>query len=483
MPTKSSSAPTLLTYSIRPRVVFKYLGQLFTISGFLACAPLIVSIAFKEFGISQGYLIVIALFFALGFLSKTIAPPKEVQFNESYVIVGLAFLLSSFALLIPMSFTGIPIMDAWFEIVSGITTTGLSTIPILTDKAQTFLFVRSWMQWYGGLGIVVLSLGLAMQPGNVAKMLSITFTDREEIVGNTRSHGRRMFFIYGTLTLLCFITLIVCQIPFFPSVILCLSSVSTGGFSPFSDSLASFTPIQQSAVQIFSFLGAISFPLYWITGPKFIKALFANVQFWGLLTAALLMSLLLYLLNGEISPLNALLTGFSAQSTTGFAVGNIAAMTSGSKLLLIGSMLIGGSTLSTAGGFKIFRLLILLKAFHRIFFRTSLSRHAVFNHTLGKYKLDSEERENCFTIIFFFLTALFLSWFCFLLYGYAPLDSLFEVASALGTVGLSTGITSETLPSFLKIVLCMDMFLGRLEFVTFLVLFYPRTFIGRRLKQ
>lgn len=478
------SAPSSLSYGVRPSVIAKYLGQLFFVSAATSFIPLVASIVFGDFGISLAYLAVIGFFSLCGFFSRGIEAPKKVQFNEAYVIVGLAFLLTSFILSFPVKMIGISWIDAWFETVSGITTTGLSTLRGVEEKARTFIFSRSWMQWYGGLGIVVLSMGLAMQPGTVAKKLSATLTDQEEIIGSTRAHARKVFFIYTLFTIAAVITFLIFGLPLLPSLALAFSSISTGGFSPFNDSLQSLPLSISYFVVLFSLLGAISFPLYWIYQKKQLTALLGNIQLWTILICCFVVFCLYVFFSSEGVSVwsQAIIETVSAQSTAGFTSAPISTLSNGSKLILIGSMMIGGSSFSTAGGIKVFRLLILLKALHRIFFNTSLSKHAVYENTVGGYRIDSEEREKAYGIIFFFLTWMFFSWVCFVGYGFDPLNSLFEVTSALGTVGLSTGIVSTELPFFLKSILCIDMFLGRLEFLTFLVLFYPRTLFGRRIQ-
>ncbi len=479
-----SGAPSSLTYGIRPLVVAKYLGQLFFISSATSSIPFLASILFHDFEISLTYLAVIAFFLSLGWISKKIEAPEKVQSNEAYVIVALAFLITSFVLTFPVKMAGLTWMDAWFETVSGITTTGLSTLQTVEERAKTFLFSRSWMQWYGGLGIVVLSMGLAMQPSAVAKKLSSTLTNREEIVGSTRVYARKAFLIYLIFTVVAILSFLLLGLPLLPSLSLAFSSISTGGFAPFNDSLQSFSIASCYLVLFFSLLGSISFPLYWLFQQKQLRALFGNIQMWTIFLCVFIVGSLYTLFSGmgfSIFP-EAILQAFSAQTTAGFKIVPYASLSDGSKLLLIGSMIIGGSSFSTAGGFKVFRLLILMKALQRIFFKTALSKHAIYENRLSGYKVDNDERENAYGIIFFFFSWLFFSWICFVGYGFDPLDSLVEVASALSTAGISSGITSPTLPFFLKTILCIDMFLGRLEFLTFLVLFYPRTLFGRRMQ-
>jgi trk system potassium uptake protein TrkH len=106
--------------------------------------------------------------------------------------------------------------------------------------------------------------------------------------------------------------------------------------------------------------------------------------------------------------------------------------------------------------------------------------HAVVPPTLAQRPLEEEDIQWALMLILLFVTVNIISWLLFVIHGYAPLDALFEVVSACGTVGLSTGITSASLEPLLRLVLCLDMLLGRLEIVALLVLLYPYTWLGKR---
>jgi len=205
----------------------------------------------------------------------------------------------------------------------------------------------------------------------------------------------------------------------------------------------------------------------------------------GLMTA-LLMAWFLFTQDG-FSWIQALrhgvLNAFSAQSTAGFSTLDISQLNAGAKLTLIFSMFLGGGAGSTAGGIKILRLFILGQLLYIFLQRPSMPKQAVAEASLGKRRLETDEIQNALSIIFVFLTFIGISWLVFVGMGHNPLDSLFEVVSAIGTVGLSTGITAPDLHPILKGVLCADMLLGRLEIIAWLVLFYPRTWIGRRMEE
>ncbi len=153
-----------------------------------------------------------------------------------------------------------------------------------------------------------------------------------------------------------------------------------------------------------------------------------------------------------------------------------------SKLAVIFSMIVGGGVGSTAGGFKLLRLLIAVSVFRLLIVRTCLPRHAVIEPRLAGRRLQGDEIQAALLLIFLYGVVVAVSWLQFVATGYHPLDSLFEVVSATGTVGLSVGITSADLPAQLKGVLCADMLMGRLEIIAWLVMLFPGTWFGKRME-
>ena len=145
-------------------------------------------------------------------------------------------------------------------------------------------------------------------------------------------------------------------------------------------------------------------------------------------------------------------------------------------------MAIGGEMGSTAGGIKIIRLLILARLVQFAVRRNSVPSHAVIEPRLNGQRIEAQALTEVLTFTALFGATAFLSWIPFLWLGHDPLDSLFEIVSAMGTVGLSTGITRSELHPLLKAVLCLDMLAGRLEIIALLVLVDPRNWFGKRVE-
>jgi trk/ktr system potassium uptake protein len=370
-----------------------------------------------------------------------------------------------------------------------VTTTGLSTQATLAGASSTFLFSRAWMQWYGGLGIVVLALALVMQPGLLVKGLAVNEAEAADLVGGTKAHMRRTLKVYGALTLAGIVGSLLAGLGLFDAVVYTFAAVSTGGFAPHDSSLAAFGWPAQAWITLTCLAGAMPLTLYhrmfWQKSVSAVDRLQPLAVVAAAIAVALALGASMRLLGGvpwadvfHQAPLLAI----SAQSTAGFSAMPLSQLDSSSKLIMIFSMIVGGAVGSTAGGFKILRLLIAASVFRLIVVRTCLARHALIEPRLAGRRLETEEIQEALLLVLLFVIVVAVSWLPFVATGYSPLDALFEVASATGTVGLSVGITSGALPAHLKGVLCADMLLGRLEIIAWLVLLFPGTWFGGRVE-
>jgi len=479
-----------LRYSIRPRPVLKYFGQLCIVLALLTLVPLVVSILLGDYRVTLRYAIVVVGVFTMGFFLQRLPTPKRIQTNEAMVITALIFLFAPMVMTWPTMASGLSFTDALFETISAVTTTGLSVTASVADKPAIFLFSRAWMQWVGGLGIVILAVATMIRPGLAAKRIGDLEDYEDDLVGSTRTHARRVLIVYSIMTGFGIIILGLLGAGWFNSVIYSFSAVSTGGFSPHNASLAGFnSQWLQAMVILLSVAGAIPLVLYFRSFKEGGRVLIRDRQLQGLLISGLVAALLmaLFLTQDGFSWIQALrhgvLNAFSAQSTAGFSTLDISQINAGAKLTLIFSMFLGGAAGSTAGGIKILRLLILVQFLYIFLQRASMPRQAVAEASLGRRRLETDEIQSALSIVFVFLASIAISWLVFVGMGHNPLDSLFEVVSAIGTVGLSSGISAPELHPLLKGVLCADMLLGRLEIIAWLVLFYPRTWIGRRLEE
>jgi trk system potassium uptake protein TrkH len=478
-----------LSAAVRMRVVLKHGGTLCLALAALTVVPAVVSLLVGDLAFAWHCTLPVLFLVALGWPLARLSTPPQLLLNEALVVLALGFVLGSLLLAYPLMRAGLSPMDAWFESVSALTTTGLSTLARVEGRSPAFLFTRAWMQWYGGLGFVVFSIVLLLlQPGMAARRLVIGEVEADNRFGSSRAYARSVLAAYTVLTGLGIAALWLLGAQPFAALLFCLSAVSTGGFAPYDNSLLGLGawPIQ-AAVMGLALAGAVSLPLYGQALRRGWPAVAANLELRALLAAAALTSvvLALFLLRSgqwgwrEVLA-HAPLMGVSAQTGAGFSSLPVAELDAPAKLLLIVSMCIGGSTGSTAGGIKLLRLLIAARMLQLLVLRTRLPRHAVVGPELGSEPLEGREVEGALLVILLFALCITLSWLPFLMAGYDPLSALFEVVSATATVGLSTGITAPELEAFLKAVLCADMLLGRVELLALLVVLYPGTWSVRR---
>jgi trk system potassium uptake protein TrkH len=448
-----------------------------------------MSVIFGDTRISLRYGMVIVGLAVLGGGLARLRTPTRVQANEGMVLVALMFLFTPLMMAYPMMGFGLSFADAFFEAVSGVTTTGLSTQATLVGVPSAFLFSRAWMQWYGGLGIVVLSLALVMQSGLLAKGLAVNEVEPDDLVGGTKAHTRRVLKVYVALTAIGVVGLLLVGLGWFDAVLYTFAAISTGGFAPHSGSLATFGWPAQTWITLLCRAGAIPLTLYYRIFRQKQRVAVDVFQLLAMVLAVVVVTFLLVAsmrVRGGLSWAEALhhapLLAVSAQSTAGFSSMPCSQLDPDSKLAVIFSMIVGGGVGSTAGGFKLLRLLIAASVFRLIIVRTCLPRHAVIEPRLAGRRLHGDEIQAALLLIFLYGVVVAVSWLQFVATGYHPLDSLFEVVSATGTVGLSVGITSADLPAQLKGVLCADMLMGRLEIIAWLVMLFPGTWFGKRME-
>jgi trk system potassium uptake protein TrkH len=293
--------------------------------------------------------------------------------------------------------------------------------------------------------------------------------------------------VYLTLTALGIALLAALGATGFDAVVHTFSGISTGGFAPRDSSLALVAARIQWGVVLLSMVGAISLPLYSGLRRGRWRTLRDDVEARALVALISVQLLLLLVVtragsgSAEASVEDLALLAISAQSTTGFSTFPVESLPPVALALIILAMMSGASLGSTGGGMKLLRILMVARLAQWLVASTRLPTRAVAGPTLSGERLDSDELLRAGVLVVLFVGALFLSWLPFLVYGYEPIEALFEVASAMGTVGLSTGLTRPELEPALKGLLCANMLLGRLEIFALLVALSPRTWIGRRI--
>jgi trk system potassium uptake protein TrkH len=469
----------LLIQPVRYPVLLKYLGRVLVVMAALNFVPAVAAVLVGELELAPYYTALSAILLVWGWLLNFLLPPEELKFREAVTLAGIIYFLSALVTATEWWWgSGLPFFDSFFDAMSAITTTGLGVLDT-PRLPRTILFTRAWLQWLGGLGIIVLTLTVLIRSGPTAvRVLSATVGER--ISPSAVQTTKILWRLYFLLTALCLVAYWLGGLSFFESLCQSLATLSTGGFATTRASMAA----APSAVLVFA-------TLFMIIGGSNLQRLHAGRGLWRdsqLRLMLLLITVFSLLVFVTLLPTyawpealrHAVFQTASAQTTTGFSSLSIRELPPGAKCVLIAAMYIGGSLGSTAGGIKILRFLILVKLIHLMLVRLLQPREVVSHLRIGRETVGREEIEQVVVISFMFGLVVFATTAFFIAWGYEPLDAAFDVFSAAGTVGLSTGVTSPGLPLLHKGLLCLNMWMGRLEVLHFLVLVYPRTWIKWR---
>lgn len=485
-------AVQVLMHAARVRVVAGTLAQLLVMLALLSAVPAVVALGLGSTALAARLAVVAGVLCVLGFVLLRLPGLDlrrvDLQWNEALAVTALAFLLAAGAMVWPMMAAGIGPADALLETVSAVTTTGLTVLHGLERADPAVLFLRAWMQWYGGLGIAVLTAALIMRHHTSARRLLETTGERLTSAG-ARHHARTVFVVYAGLTVLAVAAVWAAGVAPFDAVLHALPAAATGGFAPADESLARLPVAAIGVLTAVCLLAAVSLPLYARVPSRGLGVLWRDEEVHMLVALVLLVTLALMLIGQWQQGLDwpaalghGLALGVSAQTDTGFSTTDIAALPAAALLVLMLSMTIGGCTGSTAGGLKIVRLLVLLRLVQLALRRTAVAERAVLNARVDDERVEQDMITGALQLLTLWLAVLLLSWLVFLLHGAPALPSLFEVVSATANAGLSAGLTGPELAPILKAVLIVDMLFGRVEIVAMLVLLYPPTWIGRRRK-
>ncbi|WP_128694668.1 TrkH family potassium uptake protein [Methanoculleus taiwanensis] len=471
-----------LVSPVNSRSILKYTGYLLLMIGAIIAVPVAAALILGEIVPAAIYAASSGVTLLAGGLLIRLLPECELHQKEAIVIAAIVFPLSSIINAVPLALVNnLPALDALFESVSGLTTTGLSVAP--AGVSALFLFTRSWAQWVGGIGIAVLALSILVTPGTSAFRLFDANIGETRLRPNVAGTARVLGTVYAGITILTFILLLLAGMPIFDAVCQAFTTVSTGGFSTKPESIAGFSGGGIPIIIAFGcIMGAANFALY----PKLFRAprtALASIQLRYFILFLTLGTVGLAVTIPGAAPgiivSEAAFQAISALTTAGFSTIDIGALPDTSKAVLTALMWIGGGVGSTAGGIKIVRIVILVQLVRIVFVRFFVPRETVIPLKIRDHIVDEQKLTYLFTFVLLYFAAVALSAFAVMLHGVPMVDAVFEVSSALGTVGLSSGITGAEMAGTLKAVLIADMLLGRIEIIPLLIFLMPSTWRRR----
>ena len=472
------------------KTVFFTLGVLQIILGISMIIPIVIQIIYGELDSSFIGAGIITIIFGILFFLANLDHDKKLNLQQAFLLTSLSWLSIAIFGSLPFVFSSLQlsITDSLFESMSGITTTGSTIIINLNDSPKGILLWRALLQWLGGIGIIVMAITLMpiMNVGGM-QLFKISSNDAsEKILPKSKEIALSLILIYSSLTFICSIFYKIFGINYFDSITHAMTTIATGGFSNYNESLGYFNSatIEITAI-IFIILGSIPFIAYikFLNGNKRIFISDSQIRTFIKIIIVSIIILFFYLAfqNKNFSEINLRSISFNVVSIltgTGYVTQQFDNWGSFSLIFFLILMFIGGCAGSTACGIKIFRVQILY------LFLVNQLKKIIYPRGIFVIKYDSNNVDDKFMssiisfiylyiIIFFFITALLsLSGLDFVTSISAAATSISNVGPGLGTIIGPNGNFSQ-LPDFSKWVLSFGMILGRLELFAILVLFLP----------
>jgi trk system potassium uptake protein len=463
-------------------ILYRYLGYILLISAGFRIIPLIAGLIYGESIATFVITLVLSIILGISLIllakkgQQVMGKVESLDLPKAFILVGLTFiilpLIGAISFLPSFNYN---FLNAFFESISGFTTTGLTLYSSVEELPKSLLLWRAETQWIGGIGIVMVFLFIISRlhfHGREEETQVESTSALYETQGFSQSlepsltkSSKNVLIIYGGYTILGFIFLLISGMSIFESLGLAFTSISTGGFIV-TDTL-NVTNFQVIILSVLMLLGSISF----ITHNKLLQKKFKEF------ILSYEKNVLLTLLVVSVGLVAFVFTDFktiifqliSAFTTTGYSVVNFNLIPHLFLTLIMAGMIVGGSVASTSGGIKVARIYSLLAMIPWMLKKLVSPRHALIPFRINKKNV---EEKNLFIIIVFvslyFLT-LFVGILIFLLLGYSFLESSFQIVSALGTVGLQS-MDLLVIPGVGKIVLIVSMLLGRLEIFPLLIL-------------
>jgi len=479
------------------KVISYYTGFILIGTSLLIVLPIISALILKEYNPLFDFLITLFISLFIGMVLVLFGQEvreweSALQWKHGFVVVSFSWLLLMILCAIPYRLSNhtLSMLDACFDVMSGLTTTGFALTQDLDHISISLNLWRHILTFIGGQGVVVLSLTFLVKQVGGAYKFYVGEGKDIELAPNVKGTARliwkisMIYLLIGTLLFWINGMLIGLspQSAFFHGLFIFASSWSTGGFAPMSQNIMYYHSFSYELISLtFFLLGSLNFGLHYAIWKGRKSELIKNIEIQSfILTASIacIFSVLALSDNGmyltTISAFRRVVYNvLSAHTTTGF--GSIYARQFANEwgsfgvLLLIVTMLIGGSACSTAGGFKGLRVAIVYKGLISDIKKLLSSERNVRSykfHHIKDHLLDDSIIKTSSVIILCYLVTLTIGVAIATYHGYPILEATFESASITGNVGLSIGIISPTMPTTLKIYYIFAMFLGRLEFLS-----------------
>ena len=470
------------------KTVFFTLGILQIILGIFMFVPIIFQFIYSELDSSFfGASIVTIIFGTLFFLSN-LDHDKKLTLQQAFLLTALSWLSIAIFGSLPFIFSDLnfSFINAFFESMSGITTTGSTIISNLNEMPKSILLWRAILQWLGGIGIIIMAITLMpiMNVGGM-QLFKISNNDSsEKILPKSKEIALRLIYIYISLTFFCGLTYKIFGMSLFDSLTHSMTTIATGGFSNYNESIGFFDSVSiEISAMIFIILGSLPFIAYikFISGDK--KILFNDIQirtFFKIIIFSIIVLSIYLMISGstELNFRSVIFNIISILTGTGYVNAEFDAWGSFTLILFLILMFIGGCAGSTTCGVKIFRIQILY-----LFIINQLKKiiypKGVFVLKYDKNPIDNKFISSIISFIYMYLVIFFILTALLSLTGLDFVTSISGAATSISNVGPGLGSIIgpngdfSALPDVSKWILTFGMILGRLELFAILVLFLP----------
>ena len=470
------------------KTVFFTLGILQIILGIFMLIPIFVQFFFKEIDSSFFGASIITIIFGTLFFLSNLDHDKKLNLQQAFLLTALSWLSIAIFGSLPLIFSEVnfSFTNAFFESMSGITTTGSTIISNLEEMPKAILLWRAILQWLGGIGIIVMAITLMpiMNVGGM-QLFKISNSDSsEKILPKSKEIALRLIYIYSGLTTLCAISYKILGMNTFDSITHSMTTIATGGFSNYNESIGFFNSFSiEISAMIFIILGSLPFIAYikFLNGNR--RIFFSDIQIRTFLKIILISILILsiYLFLDKSSELNfrtVLFNVISILTGTGYVNAQFDNWGGFPLIIFIGLMFIGGCAGSTTCGIKIFRFQILY-SFVLNQLKKIIYPKGIFVLKYNQSPVDDKFTASIISFIYMYLVIFFVITALLSLTGLDFITSISGAATSISNVGPGLGSTIgpngnfSSLPDISKWILSFGMILGRLELFAILVLFLP----------
>jgi len=472
------------------KTVFYTLGTLQIVLGVFMLIPVIIQLIYSELDPGFVSASIITIVFGVLFFLSNLDHDRNIDLPQAFILTALSWLSIAIFGSLPFIFSelNLSFTDAFFESMSGITTTGSTILTDIDNTPKGILLWRAILQWLGGIGIILMAITLMpiMNIGGM-QLFKISSNDNaEKILPKSKEVSLRLIIIYSLLTFTCAVFYKLFGMNYFDSLTHSMTTIATGGFSNYNESIGYFNSalIEINAI-IFIILGSIPFIAYikYLNGDKKIFYKDAQINFFikTIIISVLIIFIFLifknydsdnFLFREVIFNVVSILTG------TGYVTTNYSDWGGFPIIFFLVLMFIGGCAGSTACGLKIFRIHILYK-----FFLLQLKKYiyprGVFVLKYGDNVLNEKFISSIISFVFLYIIIFFLITALLSVSGLDFITSISGAATAISNVGPGLGSmigpngNFSLLPDFSKWVLSIGMILGRLELFAIIVLFIP----------